>query len=334
MAQTGPAKIKGTAIKQVCIVVNDLLKTVDAFWNILGIGPWALFTFGSPTLRDRKYHGKSAWGWEKGALVQVGPMELELFQTIEGASVYRDWIDKHGEGLHHVKFITDDMDVERAKKIMAEQGFPSILSGRFGPPEYKGQFCYFDTIKSLHAIWETSNAPYPRVPPPDAIFHPKETTINPTKVKIEGINKVGIVVKDVQKTVENYWRILGIGPWETYDWESPLVYERKYHGRPTWAREKIAKTIVGEVELELCQPVAGDSIFQDFLVVHGEGLHHLQFSVDDVEDTVKILADQDFSSLQSGRFGLPEYNGAFYYIEIKPLHCIWKLVKPGGPKQE
>jgi len=48
------------------------------------------------------------------------------------------------------------------------------------------------------------------------------------------------VVKDVQATVENYWNILGIGPWEIYLWAAPLVYNRKYHDKPTWAREKIA----------------------------------------------------------------------------------------------
>jgi len=61
------------------------------------------------------------------------------------------------------------------------------------------------------------------------------------------------VVKDLQKVMENYWNILGIGPWDVYSWEAPLTYDHKYHGRPAWAREKIAITRVGGVELELCR---------------------------------------------------------------------------------
>jgi len=325
VTQSSPARVQVTGIKQVCIVVKDLQKTVESFWNILGIGPWALFTFGSPTLRDRKCYGKPAWGWENGALAQVGPIELELFQTVEGLSVYQDWIDKHGEGLHHVKFITEDMDVERTARIMAEQGFTSILSGRFGPPEYKGQFCYFDTIKPLRAIWETSNAPYPRILPSDAVLYPDPTAISPARVKVTGINQIGIVVKDVEKTAENYWNILGIGPWEIRDWGSHVLYNRFYHDKPAWGRERLAHASIGDVKLELVQPVEGESVYQDWIDDHGEGLHHLEFLCDDVDEVSKILNEQGFLSIQSEHFVDTEKRvSCFNYIDIAPLHCIWK----------
>jgi hypothetical protein len=63
---------------------------------------------------------------------------------------------------------------------------------------------------------------------------------SPAKVKVTSINQVALVVKDLQKVMENYWNILGIGPWDVYSWEAPLVCDRKYHGGPAWAREKIA----------------------------------------------------------------------------------------------
>ena len=149
------------------------------------------------------------------------------------------------------------------------------------------------------------------------------------QVKVNEIKQVAIVVKDIQRTVENYWNILGIGPWEIRSWESPIVYDRKYHGKPAWAREKIAHAQVGAVELELCQPVEGDSIYQDFLTEHGEGLHHMKFLVDDVDKVTETLAKEGFPSLQSGRFGSPEHKAAFSYIDIKPLHAIWEPVNRG-----
>ncbi len=148
--------------------------------------------------------------------------------------------------------------------------------------------------------------------------------ISPAKVKVAGINQVALVVKDLQKVMENYWNILGIGPWDVYSWEAPLTYDCKYHGRPAWAREKIAITRVGGVELELCQPIDGDSIYQDFLMAHGEGLHHLNFLVDNVDETTEILTKEGFTNLQSGRFG---DTGAFSYIDIKPLRTIWEAVR-------
>ena len=152
---------------------------------------------------------------------------------------------------------------------------------------------------------------------------------SPAKVKVKGINQVAIVVKDIQRTVENYWSILGIGPWDIYAWEAPTVYDRKYYGKPTWAREKIALAQVGAVQLELVQPVEGDSIYQDFLTEHGEGLHHLKFLVDDVVETAGILAEEGFSTVQSGRAGPPGQKGGYNYIDIKPLHTIWEAVQKG-----
>lgn len=144
---------------------------------------------------------------------------------------------------------------------------------------------------------------------------------SPAKVKVKGISQVALVVKDLQKAMENYWNILGIGPWDIYSWEPPLVYARRYHGKPAWAREKIALTQVGAVQLELSQPIEGDSIYQDFLMEHGEGLHHLQFLVDNVDETAEILVKEGFPSLQSGHCG---DDGAYHYIDIKPLHAIWE----------
>ena len=153
--------------------------------------------------------------------------------------------------------------------------------------------------------------------------------VSPAKVKVKGIHQVALVVKDIRATVENYWNILGIGPWEIYPWEAPLVYDRKYYGKPAWAREKIALAQVGAVQLELVQPVEGDSFYQDSLVEHGEGLHHLNFLVDDVDEldeTAEILAKEGFPTQQSGRVGPPEDKGGYNYIDIKPLHTIWEPV--------
>jgi len=49
--------------------------------------------------------------------------------------------------------------------------------------------------------------------------------VSPAKVKVGDITQVDLVVKDVQKTVENYWNILGIGPWDIYELQAPLLSE-------------------------------------------------------------------------------------------------------------
>jgi hypothetical protein len=94
------------------------------------------------------------------------------------------------------------------------------------------------------------------------------------------------VVKDLEVVAENFWKILGIGPWSIYDWESPLVYDRTYYGKPAWARERIAIARVGDVELELMEVIDGPSIYQDWIEERGEGLHHINFLVGDFDAAI------------------------------------------------
>ena len=325
MSVQSPAKVKATKIQQVCIVCNDIQKSMEAYWNILGIGPWAVFEFGSLRIPDLQYYGKPAWGRYLGAVTQVGPIELELFETLEGSSVYQDWIDEHGEGLHHMKFLTEDLDIDRIKSEMANLGFPAIQGGNFGP-ELKNQFAYFDLMKPLKVVWETSNRTGGK-PIGAKLFPEDPKAVSPAKIKVTEIKQVALCVKDVIQTAENYWNILGIGPWEIRQWGSHVLYDRFYHGKPSWGRERIAHAYVGDLELELVQPVEGDSIYQDRIGEHGEGLHHLKFLCDDIDEVSRLLAAQGFTSIQSGHFGDPgEKAGGFNYINIPPLHCIWEPV--------
>ncbi len=319
MAQTSPAKVKVKAVTGVGLVVKDVQKTVENYWNILGIGPWDIYPWESPLVYERRHHGRRAWAREKLALAQVGEVQLGLMEPIEGDSIYQDWLMEHGEGLHHLSFLVDSADdVDRTAEILANEGFPSLQSGRFRD---NGAFNYID-IKPVHVVWEpVCLGDGIRTEP---THYPDKTQTSPAKVKVKSIFQVGLVVKDIQKTVENYWNILGIGPWDIYPWEAPLVYDYKYHGRLAWARAKIAITMVGPVMLELMEHIAGDTIYPDWLAEHGEGLHHLNFLVDNVEDVdriAEILANQGFPSLQSGCFG---DNGAYNYIDIKPLRTIWE----------
>jgi catechol 2,3-dioxygenase-like lactoylglutathione lyase family enzyme len=325
MSPDNPAKVTCNGIKQIAIVVENLELVAENYWNILGIGPWSIYRWEAPSVFDRRYHGRPAWAREKIALAEVGDVELELVQPVDGDSIYRDWLDEHGEGLHHLKFLVDDVD--ETAGILAKEGFPSIQSGRFGQKGHEGAYNYID-IKPLRTIWEPVNRGGGLGMEPTIL--PDTLHDSPARVKCTNINQVAVVVEDLESVAESYQSILNIGPWTILDWEAPRVYDRTYHGKPAWAREKIAITLVGDVQLELVQPVDGDSIYRDWLDEHGEGLHHINFLVDDVDEVAETLAGEGFPSIQSGRFGPEERGGAYNYIDIKPLRTIWEPVHPVG----
>jgi 4-hydroxyphenylpyruvate dioxygenase-like putative hemolysin len=322
MGKTSPAKVQVKSIDQVCLVVEDVQKTIENYWLILGIGPWDVYHWETPLLYDYKYYGKPSWARAKVALTQVGSVQLEIVEHVDGESIYKDFLDEYGEGLHHVKFVVKDTDM--IIDTLEKDGFLCIQSGRYGDT---GHYNYVDTDEPLRAIWEFVREA--GVMSAEPMRYPAIEQESPAKIKVKSIDQVAIVVNDIELVTQNYWNILGIGPWDIYNWESPLVYDFKYYGKNSWARSRIAVTMVGNVMLELCQPVDGDTIYRDYLNEHGEGLHHLNFLVDDVDEVSKILTAEGFTSMQSGRHGPRECRNAFNYFDTKPLRTIWEPVHIG-----
>lgn len=42
--------------------------------------------------------------------LKLGGIEIELFEHIEGRSMISEFLDTHGEGVHHVSYFVDDLD--------------------------------------------------------------------------------------------------------------------------------------------------------------------------------------------------------------------------------
>jgi len=93
---------------QVCVVVRDLDKAIHHYESVLGIGP---FVRPEIPYQDKYYLGKPIPDseWVMG-FASLGPVELELTQPVKGPSIYSDFIEQHGEGLHHIGFDIKDLD--------------------------------------------------------------------------------------------------------------------------------------------------------------------------------------------------------------------------------
>lgn len=56
---------------------------------------------------------------------------------------------------------------------------------------------------------------------------------------------------------------------------------------------KIAMLRVGDVHIELIEPLGKDSPVGRFLEKRGEGFHHISFEVDDIKSEIKRLKEKD-----------------------------------------
>ena len=138
---------------------------------------------------------------------------------------------------------------------------------------------------------------------------------------------VGVVLKDVDQAVK-YLQGLGIGPFEP----SKLVHtNRKIYGKPAAGDAKvIARTAtIGPIGIELLQPVSGKSTAQMWLENHGEGISHLAFIVDDIEEAKSTMVEAGFTIVSSSDneggggmafFATDEVGGLIIEMEELPPH--------------
>ncbi len=92
------------------------------------------------------------------AFARMGPIELEFSSPVRSPSIYEDFLNQHGEGLHHIGFDVSSLDeaIEQADKI----GIAVLMSGRTATG---GGFAHLDTTKSGGTIFEIIQRPSPRV---------------------------------------------------------------------------------------------------------------------------------------------------------------------------
>jgi hypothetical protein len=93
--------------------------------------------------------------------------------------------------------------------------------------------------------------------------------------------QIGVVVKELDRSIQVLSDVFGIGPFRIVNWPPAdrIDIQRIYHGQPGEFTARMAFTELGPVELELIQPLEGESIWADFLEEHGEGIHHIRFNV-------------------------------------------------------
>ncbi len=123
--------------------------------------------------------------------------------------------------------------------------------------------------------------------------------------------QIGMVVRNMDAALE-YFQALGVGPFESSKDPAPIV-DRIVHGRPAPdVKNRISTARMGAVELELVQPLAGESIQKEFLEKRGEGINHIGFFVDDLAAETARLVEKGFRVVSSGR---TTSGGAFAYFD-------------------
>jgi methylmalonyl-CoA/ethylmalonyl-CoA epimerase len=107
--------------------------------------------------------------------------------------------------------------------------------------------------------------------------------------------QVGIVVKSIDETIKYYEQAFGFGPFEVRMVDYP---DATYYGERAGYRGKRAFFNLGPIQIELIELIDGKTIHEVFLREKGEGLHHIAFEVESIEESKRCAEGKGFRVVQ------------------------------------
>jgi methylmalonyl-CoA/ethylmalonyl-CoA epimerase len=143
MAENSTPRLELGAVDQVSFAVKDIDETIQAWSSLYGIGPWTFAENGGTDAKGRSWKIRMAFAY-------LGPVQIELVQCTEGRIFQSRFLDAWGEGLHHLGFYVDDLEVE-VERLVAKGAKLFIHD--------PGRFAYLDGGGAGGAIFELMQRP-------------------------------------------------------------------------------------------------------------------------------------------------------------------------------
>jgi methylmalonyl-CoA/ethylmalonyl-CoA epimerase len=113
---------------QIGILVKDLEQTTRLLGSLFGLGPFRFVEWPDRPHSKYYYRGTEQHIRNRLAFLQVGALELELIQLLEGdRNAFRDFLKEKGGGIHHILFEVDDMDT--VIEALSRDGISVLQSG-------------------------------------------------------------------------------------------------------------------------------------------------------------------------------------------------------------
>ena len=136
--------------------------------------------------------------------------------------------------------------------------------------------------------------------------------------------QVAIVVRDIEAAKKRWAAVLQSDLPNTIVTQPGDQVRMSFGGNPSNAQCKLAFFDLGGVQLELIEPMGGDSTWQEVLDRKGEGMHHIAFWTEDMADSVAGLKESGVNLVQRGDMGDGQYA---YFDGEEQLGCVVELLE-------
>jgi catechol 2,3-dioxygenase-like lactoylglutathione lyase family enzyme len=148
MSEKTAEALTNRTICQIGVVVRDVERAAANWADCLGL-PTPEWTLTDPLeVANTVYQGEPTEARAKLAFFAFDNISLELIEPVGGPSTWQEFLDTHGQGVHHIAFRVADMDDEVA--LLKAKGMPPAQRGDYTG----GCYSYTDSTEKLGVILE------------------------------------------------------------------------------------------------------------------------------------------------------------------------------------
>jgi hypothetical protein len=291
-------------------------RVASVHWVVKDLGPvragWAKLGF--PAAQDLgemtvagSFRGQSGSARFRVAQARLAGADVVWIQPVEGESAFGEHLARHGEGVVSLNYAAPSREALEAEVgRLTGLGVSVLQRAEVVTAAGRLSVVHMDTAAEgkyvLGLVCGDVPRPTPEGPPP------------PFSAKL---SQYALVVRSLEK-VSAYWQRLGFPAMEI---THPPLSDLAYRGQPGRFDQKLGWHRHGAITWEWIEPLAGPTVYEDFLKEHGEGFHHFGLDVPDIDAASAAWEALGVKIVQSGGWGDRGKTGSgrFAYAETDPF---------------
>lgn len=289
-------------VDQILWVVKDI-KSVKKGWNGIGfseIEELKKVKLISHGLKDDK-------GTIKASIAHLGSAKALWIQPLSGETIFSRYLNKNGEGavalIHKVE---NEQKLHELAQQLARVNIGKIATYTLETKTGSLKYTLMDTKEKgkyyLGFVIDQRTG---------------ENSYTGKNVLNMKFSQYAFAIKD-EAPVSSFWASAGLPALEIT--HGP-VRDKEYFGKPSDFDMKLGWQRHGSIVYEWIIPLKPPTVYADHIRMHGEGIQHFGFNVDDMDKAINFFEEKGYQVSMSGGWGEKDNKGSgrFAYIDLAKI---------------
>ena len=135
-------------VTQFGYIVKDIDEARQRFAKFFGLDVPEIIVTAGYAQAQTEYRGKPSDATAKLAFFHLENLDVELIEPDEKPSVWREYLEQHGEGIQHLAF--DIKGMKQKVELFGRDGMELLQKGEYTG----GRYAYLDATKMINTVVE------------------------------------------------------------------------------------------------------------------------------------------------------------------------------------